>query len=59
MSQWWWEQADIDLEESKKRAGEAATVSESELESNADPGVEEDLMEASGSNGAEWSGAEE
>ena len=29
VSRWWWEQADIDLEGAKKRATEAATVSES------------------------------
>ena len=45
----------------KKRAAEAATVleSESDSESNADPGVEEESRGVSGSSGAEWSGAEE
>ena len=43
MSQWWWDQACIDLEGVKKREMEATTVSESESdsESNADPGGEE------------------
>ena len=61
VSRWWWEQACIDLEGVKKRATEAATVleSESDSESNADPGGEEESRGASGSNGAEWSGAEE
>ena len=59
----WWEQADIDLEGAKKRAAEAATVSESELEadleSNDELGGEEESKGASGSSGTEWSGAEE
>ena len=57
----WWDQARIDLEGEKKRATEAATVSESEsdLESNADPGGEAESRGASGSSGAEWIGAEE
>ena len=57
----WWEQTGIDLEEAKKRAAEAATDPESELDSelNADPGGEEEPRGASGSSGTEWSGAEE
>ena len=57
----WWEQDGIDLEGAKKRATEAVTVSELELdsESNTDPGGEEESRGASGSSGAEWSGAEE
>ena len=57
----WWEKAGIDLEEAKKRAAEAATVleSESDSESNVDPGGEEESRGASRSSGAEWSGAEE
>ena len=50
VSRWWWEQAGIDLEGAKKRAAEAATHSDS--------GGEESSG-ASGSSGAEWSGAEE
>ena len=55
VSWWWWVQAVIDLEGSKKRAAEVATVLESESDSefNADPGGEEE------SSGAEWNGAEE
>ena len=37
VSQRWWEQAGINLEVAKKRASEAATVSESELESELKP----------------------
>ena len=57
----WWEQAGIDLEVAKKRATETATVleSESDSESNAEPGGEEESRGASSSSGAEWSGAEE
>ena len=54
MYRWWWEQASIDLEGEKKRAAEAATDSESELDSG---GYES--SGASGLNGAEWSGAED
>ena len=56
----WWDQVGIDLEGAKKREAEAATVSDSELdsESNADPGGEEESRGAIGSSGAEWSGAE-
>ena len=59
--QQWWEQAGINLEGAKKRAAEAATVLESDLEldSNADKGREEELRGVSGSSGAEWSEAEE
>ena len=54
MSRRWWEQAGINLEGAKKRAAEAATVSESEsyLESNADPGGEEKSRGVIGSIGA-------
>ena len=57
----WWEQACIDFEGAKKRAVKAATVSESEseLESNVDLGREKESRGASGSSGAEWSGAED
>ena len=57
----WWEQAGIDLEGAKKRAAEAATVSESksDSESNKELGREEESRRASGSSGVEWSGAEE
>ena len=55
----WWEQAGIDLEGANKRAAEAATVLESELESDADPGGEEDSIRASRPSGTEWSGVEE
>ena len=60
MSQRWWDQAGIDLEGAKKREVEATTVSESksDSESNADPGREEESRGASGSSGAECSGAE-
>ena len=66
VSRRWWEQAGIDLEGAKKREAEAATVSEleSDSESNADPGGEEEsrglsgLSGKSGSSGAEWSGVE-
>ena len=56
----WWEQAGIELEGTKKRVEEAATVLELELDSDsdADPGGEEESSGASGSSGAEWSGAE-
>ena len=58
MSQWWWEQAGIELEGAKNMAAEAATVSESESdsESNAYPGGEEEVRGASGSSGVEWIG---
>ena len=73
VSRRWWEQAGIDLEGATKRAEEAATFleseseleselesdSESDLESSANPGGEEDSRGASGSSGAERSGAEE
>ena len=61
VSRWWWDQAGIDLEGAKKRAAEEATVLESELDSdlNAGPGREEESRGASGSSGAEWSGAED
>ena len=60
VSRRWWEQASIDLEGAKKRAEDVVTVleSESESDSNADPGGEEDLRGASGSSGSEWSGVE-
>ena len=56
----WWEQTGIDLEGSKKRAAEAATilVLESDVELNEDSGGEEESKGASGSSGAEWSGAD-
>ena len=51
------------MEGAKKRTTEAVTVLESELdldlESNTDPGREEESRGTSGSSGAEWSGAEE
>ena len=59
VSWWWWGKAGIDLEVSKKRAWEAATVSESDLESNLDPGREEELRGASGAIGVDWSEVEE
>ena len=63
VSQRWWEQAKIKSEGKKKRAVEVAAVSESEseldLESNADPGGEEESRGAIGLSGAEWSGSEE
>ena len=43
----WWEQAGIDSEGAKKRAAESATVSESDLELNTDPGIEEESSGAS------------
>ena len=57
----WWDKADIKLEGAKKRAAEPATVSESESdsESNRDPDGEEEYRGASGSSGAEWSGAKD
>ena len=55
VSRRWWEQAGIDLEGEKKRAVEAATDSDSELDS--DSGGKESSG-ASGSSGAEWSGVE-
>ena len=60
----WWEQAGIDLEGAKKRAAEAATVSDSESdldsdsELNADPGGEEESRGASRLSGEERSGVE-
>ena len=61
MSRRWWEKDGIDLEGAKKMVAEAATVLESELDSdsNACPGREEELRGASGSSGAEWSEAED
>ena len=65
MSRRWWDQAGIDLKEAKKRAVEAATVSELEseveldVESNEYLGREEESKGAIGSRGAEWSGADE
>ena len=61
VSRKWWEQAGINLEREKKRAAEAATVSdlESDSDSNVDPGGEDESRGASGSSGAEWSGSEE
>ena len=55
VSRWWWDQAGINLEGAKKRSAEAATVleSESDLESNADLGGEEESRGASGSSRAE------
>ena len=57
----WWEKFGIDLEGAKKRAAEAAEVSEleSDLEPNAEPGGEEESRGASRLSGAEWRGAEE
>ena len=57
----WWYQYNINLEGAKKMVAEAATVlgSDSDSDSNAYPGGEEELRGASGSSGAEWSGAEE
>ena len=60
----WWNQAGIDLEGAKKRAAEAATVSDSESdldsdsELNADPGGEEESRGASRLSGEERSGVE-
>ena len=53
VSRRWWEQAGDDLEGAKKRAAEAATVSESESdsESNAGLGGEEESRGASGLSG--------
>ena len=61
VSRQWWDQDGTDLEGAKKRDAEAATVleSDSDSDSNADPGGEEESRGASGSSGAEWSGAEE
>ena len=65
MSQRWWEQAGIDLEEAKKLAAESTTISEteSEEESDVEPngvvGGEEESWVASGSSGAELSGTED
>ena len=51
------------MEGAKKRAAYTATVleseSDSESESNVDPGGEEESRGVSGSSGAEWSGTEE
>ena len=49
------------MEGEKKKAAEAATLSDSDSdsESNADPGGEEESKGASGLSGAEWSGTEE
>ena len=64
MSQKWWEQDGIDLEEAKKRAVETTTISESDseeeadVESNEDLGEEEESQGASGASGSEWSGAD-
>ena len=58
VSRRWWEQAGIYLEGEKKRVAEAATVSESESdsESNVGPGGEEESRGVSGLSGAERSG---
>ena len=53
MSQQWWDKASIDLEGAKKKVAEAATVSESDADLDADPGREEESSGASGSSGAE------
>ena len=64
MSQSWWNQAVIYLEEEKKRAVKSVTVSESEseaesdAESNKESGGEEESKGASGSSRAEWSRAD-
>ena len=65
VSRKWWGQAGIDLEGARKRAEESMTrlETESEEESDGEPngvaGGEEESQGASGSSGAEWSGAEE
>ena len=55
MSWLWWQQAGIDLEGAKKKAAEAATDLESDLD--LDSGQEESSG-ASGLSGADRSGAE-
>ena len=59
MSRRWWEQAGIDLEESRKRAAESTTRSETESEEELDRepngvtgGGEKESQGASGSSGA-------
>ena len=65
VSRRWWEKIRIDLEGEKKRAAETTTILEAEseeeadVESNEDSGREEESQGASGSSGAEWSGADE
>ena len=66
VSRRWWDQAGIDLEGARKRAEESTTRSETESEEELDgepngvAGVEEEESQvASGSSGAEWSGAED
>ena len=56
VSRQWWEQARIYFEGAKKNSAEAEADSDSE--SDLDLG-EEESSGASGSSGAEWSGAEE
>ena len=60
VSRRWWEQVGIDFDGAKKRAAEAATVSELDLDlySNADPGGEVESRGASGSSGLEWIGVD-
>ena len=63
MSQWWWEQAGIDLKGAKKWAAEATvsdseSKSESDMKSNEDLGGEEESKGAIGSSRVEWSGAD-
>ena len=68
MSRRWWDQAGIDLEGAQKQAAVSAPRSETETESEeysagektgAAGGGEEESQGASGSSGAEWSGAED
>ena len=65
VSWWWWEQDRIDLEGAKKRAAETTTRSDPDSEEKADveldwdSGGEEESQGASGSSGAECSGADE
>ena len=65
MSWRWWEQAGVDLEGAKKQAVESTSRSETESEEDSygEPdgvaGGEEESQGASGSSGAEWSGAED
>ena len=61
----WHEQDGIDLEGAKKQAAETTTISEPDLEgeadvkSNEDSGVEKESQRASGLSGEEWRGADE
>ena len=65
VSRWWWEQTGIDLKGAREKAAAAAAETETESESKDKPdgaaggGGEEESQGASGSSGAEWSGAED